>query len=465
MDDSIGWYLVHQLTLATQETTAGAPSADPAGSIGWQIVLQFALIALNAVFACAEIAVITMNDARLAKLAAEGNKSAIRLARLTSQPAKFLATIQVAITLAGFLGSAFAAENFSEILVDLILKTGINIPAATLNTISVVIITLILSYFTLVFGELVPKRVAMRKAEKIALKLSGIITFISKLFAPIVWLLTASTNGMLRLFGIDPNQEDEEVTEENIRMMVDVGSEKGVIDVDEKEIIQNVFEFDDLTVGEVATHRTQTVLLWDDESDDMWQDTIYKNNHSFFPVCGENGDKILGVLSSRTYLRLEDRSRESVMKNAVTPAWFVPDSMNADSLFRAMKSKKQHFAVVLDEYGGMHGVVTINDLLEAIVGEFDEDEFSQAIKKTAENVYRVNCGTDVERLTKELCYDIDTESTTISGWVLEQLDRMPTVGDTFTYENLDIKVTKTDAQRVLEIEIVVNPSASGDGDE
>ena len=218
-------------------------------SILFMILLQVFLILLNAVFASAEIAVISINDAKLAQMAAEGDKRAVRLARLTSQPARFLATIQVAITLSGFLGSAFAAENFSDGLVNWLVSLGVGVPAATLDAIAVVIITLVLSYFTLIFGELVPKRVAMRKAESLALGISGLISAIAKLFAPIVWFLTASTNAVLRLLGIDPNAEEETVSEEEIRMMVDVGNQKGTIDHEEKQFIQNVFEFDDLTAG------------------------------------------------------------------------------------------------------------------------------------------------------------------------------------------------------------------------
>ena len=213
----------------------------------WQIVLQIILIALNAIFASAEIAIISMNDNKITKLSAEGNRRAKRLEKLTSEPARFLSTIQVAITLSGFLGSAFAAENFSDLIVDALVKAGVRIPAETIDGIAVVLITLLLSYFTLVFGELVPKRVAMKNAEKMALGMSGFISTVSAVFKPIVWFLTISTNGVLRLMGIDPNSEDEEVTEEEIIMMVDAGSEKGTIDKDEKEIIQNVFEFDDLT--------------------------------------------------------------------------------------------------------------------------------------------------------------------------------------------------------------------------
>ena len=209
-------------------------------SIGWLLLLQVVLIALNAVFACAEIAVLSVNEVKLSKMVSEGSRKAKRLSRLTAQPARFLATIQVAITLAGFLGSAFAAENFSDPLVDWLVG-----------------ITLILSFFTLVFGELVPKRIAMKQSEKVALNISGLITVISKLFAPIVWLLSASTNGILRLLGIDPNEAEEQVGEEDIRMMVDASSEHGGIDHEEKEFIQNVFEFDDL-----PTARTWICCGW-----------------------------------------------------------------------------------------------------------------------------------------------------------------------------------------------------------
>ena len=219
------------------------------------------------VFACAEIAVISVNENRLAQLVESGDKRAIRLSKLTSNSARFLATIQVAITLAGYLGSAFAADNFSDKLVDWLISIGLtSIPRSTLNSIAVVLITIILAYFTLIFGELVPKRLAMKKAEKLALGMATPINFISKLFAPIVWFLTVSTNLVLRLLKIDPNSEDNSISEEEIRMMVDAGSKKGVIDVEENQMIQNVFEFNDLEVGEFATHRTDVTLLKMDDS-------------------------------------------------------------------------------------------------------------------------------------------------------------------------------------------------------
>ena len=343
------------------------------------LLLQLFFILLNAVFACAEIAVLSVNEVKLNKLAAEGDKRAARLSRLTSQPARFLATIQISITLAGFLGSAFAADNFAGKLVEAVQSTGVNINAHLLNSISVVVITLILSFFTLVFGELVPKRLAMKKAESIALALSGVISFISAAFRPIVWLLTVSTNLVLKLLGVDPNEEDDELTEDEIRMMIDAGSEKGAIEEGEKELLQNVFEFNDIAAEDILTHRTMVDMLWTEETDAEWETTIKETNHSHYPVCGDTADDVVGVLKARDYLKLTDRTRESVMKNAVSPALFVPLSVKADDLFREMRRTRNHFAVVLDEYGGMSGIVTMNDLVEQIVGDIDDVDSEEAI--------------------------------------------------------------------------------------
>ena len=272
---------------------------DGVSSIIFMILLQVVLIGLNAVFACAEIAVISMNDNKLAKMAAEGDKRAIKLARLTSQPARFLATIQVAITLSGFLGSAFAAENFSGVLVDWLLGMGVPLSEKVLDSMAVVLITIILSYFTLVFGELVPKQVAMRKAEPLALGMSGLISGIAKVFAPIVSFLTVSTNAVLRLLGIDPNAEDDEVSEEEIRMMVDVGSEKGTIDHQEREFIQNVFEFDDISAEDIVTRRQDVDILDIEDSMEVWKEIIFGTGHTLYPVCEGSVDKVIGILNAK----------------------------------------------------------------------------------------------------------------------------------------------------------------------
>lgn len=417
-----------------------------------QLILQIILIALNAIFAAAEIAIISVNDAKLASMAAQGNKKAVRLARLTSAPAKFLATIQVAITLSGFLGSAFAADNFADRLVQLILKTGWQINESTLRSICVVLITLILSYFTLVLGELVPKRVAMKKAESLALAISGLIAFISKLFAPIVWFLSVSTNGVLRLFGIDPNEQDEEVTEEEIRMMIDAGSEKGTIDEEEKELLQNVFEFDDMTAAEIATHRTDVNILWLEDSVEEWRKEIIASRHTYFPVCRDTADNIVGVLNSKDFFANPDMTKKELMRAVVKKPYLVPESVRADVLFKNLKARRESFAIVIDEHGGMEGVVTITDILECIVGDFDEDTLSENngrpdIEKTGENEWQIVGGALISDVCEELEVHIpDEDYDTFGGYVLSILGTVPADNSRFTVEDEDLVINVVSVQ-------------------
>ncbi len=420
------------------------------------LILQIVLIFLNAVFASAEIAVISANDARLSKLEEEGNKNAAKLKRLTDQPAKFLATIQVAITLSGFLASAFAAENFSDKLVDWVIGMGYTaVPASTLNSIAVVLITLILSYFTLIFGELVPKRIAMKKADKLALAMAPMITVVSKVFAPIVWLLTASTNGILRLIGIDPNAEEDDVSEEEIRLMVDEGGQKGIIDVEEQEMINNVFEFDDLTVDEFATHRTDISLLWLDESVEEWANTIHESRHTKYPVCDETVDKIIGILDVKDFFRLMDEPKERIIKDAVKPAYFVPESVHADVLFRQMKNTHNYFAVVLDEYGGMTGIVTMNDLLEQIVGDLDEEhtpeEEEPDIEKIDSKTWKIQGGAELDEVADTLKIQLPIEEyDTFGGYIFGNYGTIPDDGSVFeiSLPPLHVKVTEIKDHRI-----------------
>ena len=397
-------------------------------SIILMILLQVLLIGLNALFACAEIAIISMNDNKLAKMAADGDKRAIKLSKLTEDSARFLATIQVAITLAGFLGSAFAAENFSEMIVEALNNIGVTIP----ESVAVVVITLVLSYFTLVFGELVPKQIAMRKAEPIALGLSGLILSISKIFRPIVGLLTLSTNGILKLFGIDPNVEPENVSEEEIRMMVDVGTENGTIDDEEREFIQNIFEFDDISADEIYTHRTDVDMLDINDSPDVWKEIIYTTRHSLYPICDDSADNIIGILNAKDYFRLEDKSIDSIMENAVKPPYFVPSSVKADILFKNMKQGRHSLAIVMDEYGGMDGIVTINDLVEQLVGELakEEDEIEDLpIKKISEDTWEIQGTAFLEDISEELGVKLsDEEYDTLNGLVFHELGTIPEDG-------------------------------------
>ena len=413
-----------------------------------QILLQIILIGLNAVFACAEIAAISMNDTRLEQLSTQGNKRAIRLSKLTSQPAKFLATIQVAITLSGFLGSAFAADNFSESLTLWFVGIGVPIPKKTLDTISVVLITIILSYFTLIFGELVPKRLAMKKTEQLALGMANLISVLAQLSAPIVWVLTVSTNGILRLCGIDPSAEEDEVSEEEIRMMVDAGSRKGIIDYEEKEFIQNVFEFDDLAVGEFATHRKDIVILWKEENMEQWEKLIHESRHTRYPVCGESVDNVVGILNVKDYFRLKDKSRESVMKDAVQLPFFVPEGIRADVLFRQMKESRNHFAVVLDEYGGTEGIVTINDLLEQLVGDLEDEDSPKEKQEGMEQIdntnWKIYGNLPLNEVAEMLEIALPVEKyDTFSGYVFATYGSIPRDGSKIEVETDKVRISVT----------------------
>ena len=421
------------------------------------VILQIVLIALNAVFASAELAVISMSDVKLERMAEKGDKRAKKLVELTAQPARFLATIQVSITLAGFLGSAFAADNFAGPLVSLLLKLDVGVPESVLNTVCVFIITLIIAYFSIVFGELIPKRIAMNKTEGIAMAVSGPLYFVAKLFRPLVWLLTASTNGVLRLLGINPN-EDETVTEEEIRMMVSVGSEKGVIDQDENEMIQNVLDFNDVYVEEICTHRKDVVSLDMDDSLEEWRNLICSSRHNYMPVYGENTDDIVGVLDTRAFLRMEgdpaELTREAVMEQCLRKAYFVPENMKADTLCRNMKSTGVHFAVAIDEYGGMSGIVTMHDLIELIIGElFEEGETPEPedMELLEENCWRIQGCADLEDVAEVLELPLPVEEyDTFGGYVFGVLGRIPDDGDSFHMEteHLSIHVESVQAHRM-----------------
>ena len=416
----------------------------------WQLLIQALLIALNAVFACAEIAVISINDAKLTSLKEQGDKRALRLSKLTDQPARFLATIQVAITLSGFLGSAFAADSFASLLTEWLVGMNVTISASTLNTISVILITIILSYFSLVFGELVPKRIAMKNADSLALAMSGMITFVSKLFKPLVALLTVSTNALLRLCGIDPNADDEEVTEEEIQLMVDTGSRKGTIQPEESELIHNVFEFNDTSVKDIATHRPDVTVLWKEDSLEEWDKTIRETKHSWYPICNDSIDTIVGVLNTQDYLCLTDRSWENVSRAAIRPAFFIPESVRADVLFRKMKQLRCQFAIVLDEYGGMEGVITISDLLAELVGDFNEEE-EPDIVSIAPDTWQIHGSADLKDVEEALNVSFDEEECdTFGGLLLARNGYIPKDGTQFDIElaGLAIHVTEIRGHRI-----------------
>ena len=291
-------------------------------------------------------------------------------------------------------------------------------------------------------------------ALSLALGMATLISAVAKVTSPIVWVLTASTNGILRLCGIDPNSEDDEVSEEEIRMMVDVGNQKGVIDLQERDIIQNVFEFDDLTVGRFATHRTEMTVLWLDETPEQWEKTIHDSRYSRYPVCNETVDDIVGILDAKDYFRLSDKSRENVMEQAVKPAYFVPESVFADVLFKQLKNNHTHMAVVLDEYGGVLGIVTMYDLLEQLVGDLDDDsrgDEPEDIQRLDSSTWQIRGTALLEDVAEQLNVKLPVdEYDTFGGFVFGNYGLVPEDGTVFEIDlcSLHIKVNEIQEHRL-----------------
>lgn len=445
-------------------------TGDP---IWGQLLLQLVLILVNAFFASTEIALLSVNEARLEKSAEDGDKKAITLLKTIKSPDSFLSAIQVGITLAGFLGSAFAAENFADRMVTWILSVReVPIPTNVLNTICVVIITIILSYFTLVLGELVPKRVAMFAPEKVARFSIGVISIIEKVLRPVIWLMSKSTNLVLRLMRIDPTKDGEEVTEEEIRMMVDIGEEKGAIEAAEKEMIENVFEFNNTTAGDVMTHRIDVKSIQADADGDDIIELISQTGLSRFPVYQDDIDDIIGVLNTRDYLLNLRLQRPKSLRQLLREAYFVPESARADVLFRDMQHRKIHLAIVVDEYGGTSGVVSMEDLLEEIVGniydEFDpleEDEIVQL----GDNLWRVNGSAPLETLQEKLGIPLplDEEYDTLGGLVYSQMTVIPRDGEQPELDvcGLHVKVERIVDRRVASALVSVLPKEDADSEE
>ena len=427
------------------------------------LILQIILIAINAICASAEIAVISINETKLAHMAEKGDKRAEKLLKMTSNSSKFLSTIQVAITLAGFLGSAFAADTFAEPLVVFLVESGLPIAPAVIKSVCVVLITLILAYFNIVFGELIPKRLALKNSEKIALSLARFLTIISKIFAPIVALLTLSTNGILKLLGVNPNEEDEIVTEEEILMMAEAGNEQGTIQDTESELIKNIFDFKEQTVGEICTHRLDTDILFQEETDEEWAEKIKKTGHTYYPVCGETYDEILGVLNTKEYFRLETKTREEVMKKAVHPTNFVAETVTANTAFRNMQTSREYFAIVIDEYGGMSGIVTLHDLIELLVGDLnDKNEAPEyTIKKTGENTWEITGIAPFDEVIETLNLPISVEEEqdfeTFGGYLVNLHGELPNDGEHFEIETntFTCKVLKVQSHCIKKMQITL----------
>lgn len=419
----------------------------------FQLTVLLVLILLNAYFAATEIAFISLNDAKIEKQAKEGNKKARQIEKMLKNPSKFLATIQIGITLAGFLSSAFASDTFANMLTPKLNSLFPFISVDIFKGISIIIITIILSFFTLVFGELVPKRIAMKYYEKIAYYSIGTIRAISILTAPFVKILTASTNVISKLFGISENDE-EIVTEEEIKMLIDEGEEKGTIELEEKEMINNIFEFNDISVSEVMTHRTDifAIDINSDIEENLKELDDYK--YSRIPIYEDTIDDIKGILFIKDLLKYYRTKKQIKVKSIMREAYFVSENKPINELFKDLQKNKMQMAIVIDEYGGTAGLVTMEDLLEEIVGNiFDEyDDIEYEFQKVDDNTFIINGSVSIYDLKKILNVDVpEGDYETLSGYLLEILGRVPEDNEnpTIETENVIYKIEKYEDKRIL----------------
>ena len=426
-----------------------------------QIIILGILILLNAFFAATEIAFISLNDAKIEKQAKEGNKKAKTIQGMLKNPSKFLATIQIGITLAGFLSSAFASDAFADNLAPILNKIAPSVGIGTWRGISIIIITIILSYFTLIFGELVPKRIAMKNYEKLAFASIGVIKVISVITAPFVKFLTASTNLVSKLFGVSENDE-EIVTEEEIRMMVDAGEEKGTIYAEEKEMINNVFEFDDRIVSEIMVDRTNMFAVDINSSiEELLEELAEENNrYSRIPVYDETIDDIKGIIYVKD-LVISKKNKNAKVKSLVKDVYFVPETKNINNLFQELRKSKKQIAIVIDEYGGTAGLVTMEDILEEIVGDiYDEyDEEENRYEKIDNNTYWLDGNISIYELEKVLDVKIEEgDYDTLSGYLLEKLGRVPNEKEKplVETEKVTYKIEKYKNRKILKVKACKN---------
>lgn len=428
-----------------------------------QLLLQLILILVNAFFAATEIAVISLNEKKIKARAEDGDKKAVRMLRLVEDPTQFLSTIQIGITLAGFLGSAFAADNFAERLSSFAVNTFRLSPsqAGLVNTLSVILITLILSFFTLVLGELVPKRVAMKHKDKLAEAVCGIITGLSLVLKPFIWLLTVSTNGVLRLFGIDPHEKEESVSEEDIVLMLDAGADEGSLDETDITYIKNVFKLDGMTAGDIMTPRKNLILIPSDATHEEIWNVIEEEGYSRIPIFTETIDNITRVLYSRDFL-LHHKKPDFTLARATFEPTFVPETIHLDTLFQEMQRDHNHIVIVINEYGETAGIVTIEDILEELVGEIwdESDEAVEEFTRLSDSSWRVLASAGIESFFTffELTPEETTEASTVNGWLSEQLGDLPEVGDSFVFQSIRITVTHADDVMAEEISVEVLPT-------
>lgn len=401
--------------------------ADPAGNkIIFDLCILLFFTLMNAFFAGAEMAVVSVNHNRIRSLAAEGNKKAVVIQGLFEDSTKFLSTIQVAITFAGFYSSASAASSISPVLSAWMEQRGIPYSTAIASN----GVTLVLMFFNLVFGELVPKRIALQKAEQFCMITVMPIHYISKILSPFIKLLSISTKGVLKLLRMKTEDQEEIVTEEEIKAMLKMGAESGTVEDSEREMINSVFSFGDKSARELMVPRREVFAVDIEDPDEEILDAVLESRHSRIPVYEETVDNIIGILHAKDVM-IEMRKKttgEIEIRGLLRDVFFVPDTKDADDLFRELQASRRHMAVLVDEYGGFSGIITVEDLVEAIMGDIHEEDEVEGpeIQQLSDEEYLVDGGILLEDLNEELPLSLFSENyDTLSGYMIENLGYIP----------------------------------------
>ena len=432
--------------------------AGPSNIVG-QLIIIVVLILVNAFFAASELSILSANPIKIGLLADEGNKNAKIIQKLQENETKFLSTIQVGITLAGFFSSATAAVSLSEGFAETLSKIGV--PAA--STIALVVVTLILSYFTLVFGELFPKRLALRAPEKISLAFAKPVNAIRIIFKPVVWLLSGSCELLVRLFHLKPKSDDK-VTEDEIKALVSTGVEDGTINSDEQELINAVFTFGDLKVRDVMTPRVNVFMINIDDSISKIRKMIKEEKYSRIPVYEDSKDNVIGILNIKDiFLSLKANYTNDDLKSILRKPLFVVENMKADTLFKKMQDTLNQVAVVIDETGSVSGYLTMEDLVEEVMGNiFDEyDEIEEVITKVDEHNYIIDATIPIQDLNRELDLEIEKEEdsySSLAGFITYKLESFPQLNDEVILEDeeLTLKVIEIENTSIKKVLLTIN---------
>ena len=460
------------MLLAMNSAVFTADGDNTAVSIILKILLLFALILVNAFFAMSEIAIISLNDTKIERLAEEGDKKAKKIMKLTENSSNFLSMIQIGVTLAGFLTSASAADSFAPLITAAVAPHVNPALLGVIDTAALIVITIVISYFSLVLGELVPKKIAMQKAESISYKIVGFLLVFMKVTKPFVRVLAFSTNTIVRLFGIDPSADEEQVTEEEILMMVDVGEEKGVIENTQAEMINNIFELDDIDAGDIMTHRVDMAAVEADEPVSEVLNVAIEEGYSRIPVYDDDPDNIVGMVYIKDLLEYVGKELpvNKSIREVMREAYFVPETKKCGKLFAEMSENHIQMAIVVDEYGGTAGLVTLEDIVESIMGNIQDeyDDEAEEIAKINDTTFTVEGNTDIDEVDELVGAELPQDDyATLAGFIISRLGYLPKDGDldTVEFENLKFTVLSVEDKRIAKVRIDITPRDESEDDE